>query len=157
MTRLVVRAMTYLSEAGGPGSGQPQLILFRGSRIHPPCIQVAGGKDGICVGTTLDYTYSPANVYVVAMVEQELAGTFLGNCSWACVLDFWATWWNRFTTPHGRVACATLALIAGGAADTDELLSARPLNPIHNVGGAGQLVEFSGDGGLYRARFAQHP
>ena len=146
MARLIVRAFKC------HGYCYPHVILFRGSRIQPPSIHVAGGKDSAYADTTLDYRYSPANVYVVAMVEQEWA-----EGSWARVLDFWATYWDRFTTPRGRVACATLALIAGGAIDTDELLSVNPLDPLYREGGEGQLMNFSGDGGHYRARFVQCP
>src|SRR5262245_36569983 len=102
MAKLVVRALRCVVETDEIGSDDPYMIVFRGSFTSPPDVKIVGGKGSPWADMTsgtlrmvdvlIDDSYSPGNVYVVAMLEQDWAKDILTDGSWGLVAELWAKW-----------------------------------------------------------------
>lgn len=163
MSKLVVRALRCEEETDEAGSDDIYMAVFRGSFTLPPNVKVVGGKNTIWANMTsgklvlkdmaLEDTYHQGDVYVAALFDQDSNLDLLLDNTLAKVIEYWAKYWTLFPGAAGHEMCATSALIVGGAlGGNDEFLGVRNISPIYTVGGIGQLLTFSGDGGSYRAR-----
>ena len=164
MAKLVIRALRCVEETDEIGSDDVYMAIFRGSFTLPPNVKVVGGKGTMWADMTsgklvtkdmvIEDTYQQGNVYVAALIEQDVNKDLLVGNALAKVTEFWANNWTKFSGAGGHENCATIALLFTGGLDNDELLGARNITRIYTAGGVGQLLEYSADGGYYRARAA---
>jgi hypothetical protein len=164
MSKLVVRKMDCLEETDEIGSDDVYMAVFRGSFTLPPNVKVVGGKDtawgdmstgkSVLKDVVLEDTYQPENVYVAALIEQDVNRDLLVGSAWAKVMEFWANNWTKFAGNLGYETCAMTALLLFGL-DNDEFLGVKRIPAISAAGGIGVPLEFSADGGTYKARIVK--
>ncbi len=162
MSTLKIRALRCVEETDEWGPDDVYMGLFRGSFTLPPDLKVVGGKgtkwanmssgDLRIEDMTLETNYHPENVYVATLIEQDSGKDLAEGANWAGALEYWANHWAQLAGSPILASAAWLALLLGGGVENDEVLGAQAIAPIFKTGGIGQLLEYQGDGGYYRAR-----
>lgn len=165
MSKLVVSRLKCIDTTSGLGNDQVYMVILRGSFTAPPDMVVQGGKnsvwgdmgDGKLVVNDMvfDSNYSPNNVYVAILLEQDGSSrdVLVGDTG-ARIIEFWANYWHKGTGSSYHESVALMAVMFFSGIQNDDVIGVREI-PQFFSDGAFAVRKFAGDGGDYRARFVR--